>query len=226
MGLLKQKTILNRSIFGIQSGIDTSDADAVAGDIILNKTAYVKGLKVTGNIVDQAESGTVLTPSTVDQAIPAGRYDGTSGSGKVAGDADLVAGNIKSGVNLFGVAGEYPYKAGNVLLKDLTVNVSGTSTTYVKAKDYKIGLAGVYRIKHRVYSNNTQVYTRIYVNDVAVGTERLNTNGWVEYSEDITVNADSNIQIYIRRATTTDSYLLDYMQVYANANYENIVILD
>ena len=43
-----------------------------------------------------------LTPTTTQQAIVAGYHDG---SGYVEGDADLVAGNIRSGVTLFGVDG-------------------------------------------------------------------------------------------------------------------------
>ena len=50
-----------------------------------------------------ADNGAVnITPGTAAQAIAAGYHDG---SGTVAGDADLVAGNIKSGVEVFGVTG-------------------------------------------------------------------------------------------------------------------------
>ncbi len=43
-----------------------------------------------------------FTPTTSNQAIPTGFYDGTTA---VVGDADLVEENIKEGVNIFGVEG-------------------------------------------------------------------------------------------------------------------------
>jgi hypothetical protein len=47
-----------------------------------------------------------VTPGTTGKTITKGYHDGT---GIVAGDANLVAGNIKSGVTVFGVAGQYQY---------------------------------------------------------------------------------------------------------------------
>ena len=50
------------------------------------------------------QAGTTITPGTsAKTAVAAGRY--TTGAVTVAGDANLVAANIKSGVSIFGVAG-------------------------------------------------------------------------------------------------------------------------
>lgn len=50
------------------------------------------------------QAGKTVTPGTSRQtAVSSGRY--TTGAVYVAGDANLVAGNIKSGVSIFGVAG-------------------------------------------------------------------------------------------------------------------------
>lgn len=50
------------------------------------------------------QGATTITPGTsAKTAVAAGRY--TTGAVTVAGDGDLVAGNIKTGVNIFGVTG-------------------------------------------------------------------------------------------------------------------------
>ena len=46
-----------------------------------------------------------ITPGTSDRTIASGRY--LTGTQTIKGDANLVAGNIKSGVSIFGVAGTY-----------------------------------------------------------------------------------------------------------------------
>ena len=173
-------------IRAIQTGADTSDATAAAGDILSGKTAYVKGKKVTGTIAGRTasnltasgaavtvpagyypsqvsksvatatqatpsvsvSSGGLITasatqgagyvaagtksatqqlttqgaqtivPGVVEQtAVEAGRY--TTGVVTVAGDANLVPENIKSGVSIFGVVGNHGDGSA-----DVTVNVA------------------------------------------------------------------------------------------------------
>ena len=83
--------------------------DAEASHVLAGKTfsSKVAGIGVTGTMPNRG--AVVITPSTQNQTIPAGYHNG---SGYVKGDANLVAGNIKNGVNIFGVAGNLiPYSS-------------------------------------------------------------------------------------------------------------------
>lgn len=116
-------------------GIDTSDATATASDILNGKTAYVDGNKITGTIPSQAAK--TITPSTSSQtAISAGTY--AAGIVTVAGDADLIASNIKKGVSIFGVTGSYEgNSSGGIDTSDATATaadiISG-QTAYVNGE--------------------------------------------------------------------------------------------
>ena len=59
-------------IAGITTGVDTSDATATAGDILNSKTAYVNGVKITGNIASKSTSDLSVSGAAV--TVPAGYY--------------------------------------------------------------------------------------------------------------------------------------------------------
>ena len=86
---------------GTAKFMDTDDADAVAGDVRNGKKAYVGGILVTGNMTEKAAA--TYTPGTSDQTIAADQY--LEGAQTIKGDVNLVAGNILSGVAIFGVTG-------------------------------------------------------------------------------------------------------------------------
>lgn len=112
---------------------DTSDADVSASEVLSGKTFYgASGDKQTGTMPNRgAVSGTIDDVST-PYSIQAGYHDG---SGTVSVDsteaAKIIPGNIKEGVEILGVTGDYtgedvkaqaktatPYTTQQVILPD------------------------------------------------------------------------------------------------------------
>ena len=95
-------TTANSNLATCQSSLGTATSGtATVGQVLTGRTfTSSAGIGVTGTMPNNGAVS--ITPGTASQAIAAGYHNG---SGSVAGDADLVAGNIKNGVNLFGVVG-------------------------------------------------------------------------------------------------------------------------
>ena len=87
---------------GTATFFDVSDTTAAAGDVLASKYFYTSaGAKTQGSIATKTSSD--LTASTLTVTAPAGYY--ASAASKTLSDANLVTGNIKSGVTIFGVSG-------------------------------------------------------------------------------------------------------------------------
>ena len=83
---------------GTAKFMDTSDANAAAGDMLSTKTAYVNGSKITGNISSKAAA--TYTPSGSAQSIASGQYLSGAQTIEAVVCANLTAANIKSGVTV------------------------------------------------------------------------------------------------------------------------------
>lgn len=85
---------------------DTSDATANAAEILISKTAYKNGSKVTGTMPNRESVTGTITSKAQEYTVPQGYHDG---GGKVSIDSTeqgkLIPTNIRNGVTILGVEG-------------------------------------------------------------------------------------------------------------------------
>ena len=118
--------------------------NATAADVVSGKTfTSADGYSIAG--AAPSKDAASYTPGTEDQIIASGQY--LSGDQTIKGDANLVAGNIKSGVSIFGVAGTYEGSGGSgggiqaqhITSGNETITISGTGTVKVWGYGHKSG---------------------------------------------------------------------------------------
>ncbi|WP_145413804.1 hypothetical protein [Paenibacillus xylanexedens] len=87
-------------VFGVTGTLIQATGTTTADKLLAGETASNTSGAITGTMPNNGALGTI-TPTTTNQSIPLGYTSG----GTVAGSANLLAGNIRLGVNMFGVTG-------------------------------------------------------------------------------------------------------------------------
>ena len=114
---------------------DTTGDTAAASEILATKTAHARGAQLTGTMTNNGGVTGTITTKAQQYTIPNGYHDG---SGKVSISSTeqnkIIAGNIKSGVQILGVTGTYSGEA--VTAQAKTVTPSTTSQTVLPDTGY------------------------------------------------------------------------------------------
>ena len=206
-GNLKVGSIYSMRYNGTNFILQGSDAagNAIPGDVLSGKTFSTDAdTGLTGTMPDR---GTVnITPSTVDQAIAAGKH---SGSGVVSGSANLVAGNILKDVNIFDVIGNVPIPpvltghASNTQTPTAATTRSYTGTTQTKLKEIRVDYVGSIRAywEHQKVAGSGFTNIALFHNGVEVaGTKETYsaTGSWLTslLGSNLNVAKGDLIQVY------------------------------
>lgn len=181
-----------------------SNTPTVSAGYISSGTAGNSSVSLTANVTTKAAA--TITPSTSNQTISSGTY--LTGTQTISGDANLVAGNIKSGTSIFGVTGTYSGggSSKNVQVLQSTSRTSSSSLTKVLG-DLTVAKTGTYDIYWSGGRSNTSTSytwgTRLYVDSSGYGTENTTwtNNCQSNHLSNVSLTANQKLSVYARGRT-------------------------
>ena len=141
-----ESTVINGATFHKSDGTkstgtctydsDTSDATVQVAEMLINKTAYARGSKMTGTMPNNgAITGEISNLN--EYTIPQGYHDGSGTVGISSTEkSKIVAGNIKSGITITGAKGTYTGASINAQSKTVTPSTSSQTIQPDNGYDY------------------------------------------------------------------------------------------
>lgn len=124
----------NPSISVSSSGLITASVSASTNITPTVNAGYISSgtsgsVAVSGSKTQQltTKGATTYTPTTTNQTIASGTY--LTGTQTISGDADLIAGNIKQGITIFGVEGTYSGSGASLQTKSVNPTESEQEVT-------------------------------------------------------------------------------------------------
>lgn len=109
-----------------------SNTPQVSAGYISSGTAGNSSVSLTASVTTKGTA--TITPGTTNQTISSGTY--ITGTQTISGDANLVAGNIKSGTTIFGVTGSYT-GGGSASVETKTVTNNDNTATSISFTSLK-----------------------------------------------------------------------------------------
>lgn len=192
-----------------QLKVDEAKEPTISGNEIIMSSGYrgTTDIYTIGNVYNTA--ATTITPSTSGLIIPASSY--IAHDVTIQGDTDLVASNIKQGVNIFGVAGSYAPGNSTVVPTMYYVSVIGNSA-----------MTGMYRQSPSDMPNLKYIHT-------------VNPSYALQYQPDISnyyagywMLLEGATEKYINN-TTSDYYINEHLgsyEVRQGWGIDNVIIHD
>ena len=168
-------------------------------------TAGNSSVSLTANVTTKGTA--TITPTTSNQTIASGTY--LTGTQTISGDANLVAGNIKSGTTIFGVTGTYSGGGGtskNVQVLQSTSRTNSSSLTKVLG-DLTVSKTGTYDVYWSGGRTNTSTSytwgTRLYIDGTGYGTENTSwsNNCQSNHLSNVSLTANQKLSVYARGRT-------------------------
>lgn len=115
--------------------VNSADATVAVAEILADKTAYARGVKLTGTMPNNGAISRTISSKDEEITIPLGFHDG---GGKVAISVDekakLIPANIKAGVSILDVEGAYGGET--VKAHSKTVTPKTTAQTVLPGEGY------------------------------------------------------------------------------------------
>ncbi len=100
---------------------DTSDATVTVAEILVGKSAYARGTKLTGTMPDNGAITGEISEKTQTVTVPMGFHDGGGSVGISAAEQEkIIAANIKQGITILGIEGRYSGEGTNLQSKTAT----------------------------------------------------------------------------------------------------------
>lgn len=86
--------------------VNSEDATVAVAEMLIGKTAYARGTKLTGTMKDNGAVSGVISTKNEEYSVPQGYHDGSGKVGISSTEKDkIIATNIRQGVTILGVAG-------------------------------------------------------------------------------------------------------------------------
>ena len=117
--------------------VNSQDATAAVAEILVGKTAYARGVKLTGTMPNNASVSGEISTKDGQYSIPQGYHDGGGKVGIAAGEkSKIIPGNIKAGVKVLGVTGTYGGEEIKAQSKSVTPSASQQTVQPDMGYDY------------------------------------------------------------------------------------------